>query len=63
MVLYRLHHFEEGLIDILSLFLLKKGVIMIVERLNLAVYTVLANQNHPVVFQNGLQSYQNLVKI
>ena len=56
MVLYALHHFEEGLIDLLSLFPLKEGVIVLGGRPKLTYYTVSGDQVHPIVSQNCLQS-------
>ena len=50
-VLYGLHHFKEGLIDLVSLFPLHGGVIMIRERLKFSYYTVSVSQNHLMVFQ------------
>ena len=55
-VLYGLHHLEEGLIDLVSLSPLKEGVIVIGERPELTYYTVLGCQIHPMVSQNCLQS-------
>ena len=54
--LYWLHHFEEGLIDLVSLFSLKEGVIVVGERQKLIYYTVSGHQIHPLVSQNCLQS-------
>ena len=62
-VLYTLHHFEEGLIDLVSPFPLNEGVIVIGERLKLSYYTVFGGQNHSMVFQNCLQSDRKLIKI
>ena len=50
-----LHDFEEGLNDLSSQFRLKKGVIMVKDRLKLSYYTFWGHQNHSMVFETTLQ--------
>ena len=56
MVLNGLHHFKEGLIDLVSMFPLKEGVIVLGGRPKLTYYTVSGDQVYPMVSQNCLQS-------